>query len=94
MKKEFITEQQRDLFKRYLTKEDFLNIEKEVEKGQSTIQGILKRTTKVSDNNKCVVDAFYITTYKNMIKEAKFIKSNLAKVKSNEAVKSFISNNG
>lgn len=90
MEKTLITKEERDLFKKYLTVEDYKKIEAHTNQKQSSVYSIVNRRKKVNEGTKCIVDACYVAVYAKMIEEAKFIKANINKVRELKSVKKYI----
>lgn len=93
MSKKLITLKEKQLFKKYLTVEDYKIIENETPVKRHTVQNIINRQTGITERNKPVLDYLYIQTYKRMKEEKEFIKKNFNKVKNIDAVRCYINDN-
>ena len=93
MSKNLITLEQKELFKKYLTVEDYKIIEDNALVKRHTVPNIINRQTGITERNKSVLDYLYIQTFKRMKEEKEFLKKNFSKVKNIDAVKCYINDN-
>ena len=77
MEKKYITQEQHDLYKKFLTKKDFIKVSEYTQYSVSTVHNIYNMRTKLNRDTEVIVHALNIQTAMQMLEFKKVIDNNI-----------------
>ena len=90
MKKEFITEEQKEMYKKFLKQKDLVKVAEQAGYGLSSVNNIVHRLAKVNKTSVKIVKALNVATYARMMEAAKLISGEVKGFRELEEVKEYM----